>query len=177
MAKILVLGIGNPIRHDDGVAIEIVRRLREKIDSEGVDIKETCEAGLNLLDLMIDYERLLIVDSIQTEGGRAGDIYRFTQKELKSPSHLQFSHNTGIPALLRLAEKMKLSLSEEITFYAIEIEKGNVFGEGLTENVEEAVPRAVELIAEEIRNHRSKSKALQKQDKEVRIWRCKSWMR
>ena len=155
MAKILVLAIGNPIRCDDAVAIEVARGLREKAVSEDVDIKVTSETGVNLLDLIVDYEKLIIVDSIQTEGGKAGSIYRFTEKELESPDYVQFSHGTGIAAALKLAEKMKLSVPEEITFYAVEIEKGDVFGEGLSKKVEETVPRTIELIEEEMDNCRS----------------------
>ena len=150
MAKTLVLGIGNPIRYDDGVAIEIVRRLREKTDSQDVDMKETSEAGLNLLDLMAGYEKVIIVDSIQTKGGNAGKIYRFTQKELKSPRGFQFSHNTGMRSVLKLAKEMELPLCEDITFYAVEIEKADAFGEGLTIKVEQSIPGAVELIEKEI---------------------------
>lgn len=150
-AKTLVLGMGNTIRHDDGAGIEVVRRVAANPDSAGVDIKETDEAGLNLLDLLVGYKRLIIVDSIQTEDGKPGDISRFNLSDLKSSRRHQSSHNTGLRAVLALGESMKLPLPDEIIFYTIEIERGDVFGEKLTEKVGEAVPRLAELISAEIR--------------------------
>ena len=146
--KTLILGIGNTIRCDDGAGIEVVRRLTKKIKSENVVLKETSEAGFNLLDIIIGYERLIIVDSIQTKDRRIGDIYQFNLVDLKSSIHPQFSHQIDIPAVLSLGEKINLAVPKEITFFAIEIEKGDVFGQGLTKKVGEAVYRVVKLIME-----------------------------
>ena len=39
-----------------------------------VEVEETGMGGLNLLDLLVNYDRVIIVDAIQTVGGKAGQI-------------------------------------------------------------------------------------------------------
>ncbi|MFH1413472.1 MAG: hydrogenase maturation protease [Candidatus Omnitrophota bacterium] len=149
--KTLILGMGNTIRGDDAVGIEVVRRLREKINLQDLHIKETEEAGFNLLDFIVGYEKIIIVDSIKTSTGQAGDIYRFTQKDFKLSLNSQFSHGAGIAMVFAWAQKLKLPTPREIIFYAIEIEKADVFGEGLTKRIEEVIiPKVAGLIEEEL---------------------------
>lgn len=150
MNKILVLGIGNTIRGDDGVGIETVRRLREWAVPPDVDIKETSESGFNLLSVITDYDGAIIVDSIRIKQGKAGEIYRFIKKDLSLCNPIQFSHNTGIPNILAWAEKIGISLPKEIIFYAIGIRKCDGYSEVLTKNVEKAIPDVVDLIKAEI---------------------------
>ncbi len=150
MKKTLVLGIGNTIRGDDGVGIEAVRRLREWAVPPNVDIKETSESGFNLLSFITDYDGVIIVDSIRTKDGKAGDIYRFSKKDLSLLDPMQLSHNTGIPNVLAWAEKMGISLPKEIIFYVIEISKFNAYSEGLTKKVENAITDVIDFIKAEI---------------------------
>ena len=152
--KTLVLGIGNTIRGNDGVGIEAVRRLGKSLKQEElfseVDIRQTQEAGFSLLSLMFGYSRAIIIDSVQSKDGKPGNIYCFTKKDLKLSTHRQFSHNTGIPAVLGWAERAKAPLPEEIIFYLVEIVKCDAFEEGLSKEVEEAIPRVIELIKNHI---------------------------
>ena len=66
----LILGIGNLILTDDGVGIKIAQRLKE--ERPELEVVETGEAGLTLLDLITGYDRLIIIDSIKTEQGNRG---------------------------------------------------------------------------------------------------------
>lgn len=76
MGKTLVLGMGNTIRGDDGVGIKIIEALKGQLDSSAVEIKQTHESGINLLDKIAGYEKVIIIDSIKSESGMIGDIYR-----------------------------------------------------------------------------------------------------
>ncbi|MFH1413257.1 MAG: hydrogenase maturation protease [Candidatus Omnitrophota bacterium] len=146
----LILGIGNTIRLDDRVGIEVVRRLAEKITLEDTHIKESSEAGFNLLDLILGYQKLIIVDSIQTKDGKSGDIYRLTKSDFTFSLDPCFSHNSGLARVFAWAERAKLPVPKDIIFYAIEIKKCDIFGEGLTREVEMAIPELIKLIEEEI---------------------------
>jgi hydrogenase maturation protease len=160
MKKTLVLGIGNTIRGDDGVGIETVKRLRELKVSESVDIEETSESGFALLSNIIDYDGVIIVDSIQTKQGKKGEIHRFSYNDLNSHVLVQCTHNSGIPTVLAWADKAGISLPKEIIFYAIEIGKCDVFKEGLSKNVEKAIPGVVNSIRNEIGVRRGSIRSL-----------------
>ncbi len=66
MMKTLVLGVGNTIRRDDGVGVFAVRALKEQMDHPAVDIRETEEAGIGMLDLFRGYDEVIIVDTIRS---------------------------------------------------------------------------------------------------------------
>jgi len=74
--KTLILGLGNPILSDDGVGVGVAGELEGRLDQQEVTVVETSMAGLSLLDLLIGYDRVIIIDAIQTVGGKAGQIYR-----------------------------------------------------------------------------------------------------
>ena len=148
--KILILGIGNPICCDDAAGIEAARQLKQKIIGDNIDIEEITSAGMNLLDAIIGYDKVIIIDSIQTEAGKVGEVYRFTKDEIDERRPARFSHNGGILLMLSWGKEMKLKLPTDMIFYAIEIEKGDEFGEEFTPQVKAAIPRLVSQIEKEI---------------------------
>ncbi|MDY6959769.1 MAG: hydrogenase maturation protease, partial [Halobacteriota archaeon] len=78
--RTLVFGIGNPILSDDGVGIYVAREIKKRLSSDisqfkDVDVEEGSVGGLKLLDTILGYERVILIDAIMTESGSPGDIY------------------------------------------------------------------------------------------------------
>ena len=82
--KTLVLGIGNPILGDDGVGFHIAQELAKEIKDENIDVKDTSAGGLNLLELIAGYDKLILIDAIMTENGEAGEIYQLKPEEIQA---------------------------------------------------------------------------------------------
>ena len=74
MKKTLVLGLGNPILTDDGVGIHVVRALASHPLPPGVVLAEASLGGLRLLETILGYKQIVLVDAIQTANGHPGDI-------------------------------------------------------------------------------------------------------
>ena len=140
----LVLGIGNPILTDDGVGINIAHRLKEK--KPEVEAVETSETGFALLDLTAGYDRLIIIDSIQTEQGRPGELYRLELEDLKPDAEISSFHGVGIATAFALGRKLGYKVPEDVSLYAVEIRDNLTFGEECTEEVR----GKIELIADQI---------------------------
>lgn len=150
--KILILGVGNPILTDDAAGLRVVELLREKLSpGKGVDFKETSAAGLTFLDEIEGYNRLILVDSIKTEGGKPGQIYRLILKDFESHIFPAPPHGINLPTALALGEKLGFKMPRQIEIYAIEVEDNVTFGERCTEKVEEAIPRAAEMILQTLK--------------------------
>ncbi len=143
----LVLGIGNPILTDDGVGINIARRLKEK--KPEVEAVETSEAGLALLDLTAGYDRLIIIDSIRTEQGKPGELYRLGLEDLKTDAEISSSHGIGIATAFALGRKLGYKVPEDISLYAVEIRDNLTFGEECTEEVGGRIEFITDRIIEE----------------------------
>ncbi|MEJ2047740.1 MAG: hydrogenase maturation protease, partial [Dehalococcoidia bacterium] len=60
--RTLILGIGNSILGDDGVGIRVARQLDRLVKDKNIDVVEANVDGLNLLDFILEYGRLIVID-------------------------------------------------------------------------------------------------------------------
>ena len=134
----LILGIGNPILTDDGVGIKIAQKL--KGEKPELEIIETSEAGITLLDLIVGYNKLIIIDSIKTEKGKPGNLYRLGLEDLKPAKDFSSSHSTGIATAFKLGQRLGYSMPKYNSIYAVEIKDNTTFGEKCTREVKERIP-------------------------------------
>ncbi len=144
--KTLVLGIGNPILGDDGVGFHVVEALQS--DPPPGDITFECvdASGFALLDYVVDYDRVVIVDAIMTEGGKPGQVYRLGLDNFRPSKHTISPHDTDLPTALHLGATMKLSLPKKIDIVAVEIPPVYEFSQQLSDKVSKAVPKAAKLV-------------------------------
>jgi len=145
----LILGIGNPILTDDGVGIKIAQRLKE--GNPELEMIETSEAGITLLDLIVGYKRLIIIDSIKTEKGKPGDLYKLELGDLKPSKDFSSSHGIGIATAFELGQTMGYSMPKFVSIYAVNIKDNLTFGEECTEEIKERIPFIAKQIIEEER--------------------------
>jgi hydrogenase maturation protease len=142
--KTLVLGMGNTILTDDGVGIEIARSLKER--KPEIDVVETSEAGLALLDFIVGYDRLIIVDSVKTEEGKPGELYKIEMGEIKPTAHLTSLHGVDMATAFELGQKLGYHMPQQVSIYAVEIKDNTSFGEECTEEVGEKISLITEQI-------------------------------
>ncbi len=147
-SKTLILGLGNPILTDDGVGIHVVRAAAAHVQPDGPVLAEASVGGLRLLDTLAGYERVILVDAIQTPGGQPGDLYLLHPNDLRASLHSGSTHDLSLPGALALGRQLGLVLptDEALTIVAVETEDVLTFGESCTPAVEAAIPRAVEMV-------------------------------
>ena len=150
--KTLILGLGNPILSDDGVGLRIARALEGKLNRQEITVMETSMAGLGLLDLLVNFDRAIIIDAIQTIGGKAGQIYRLEPGAFNATRHAATTHDVNFATALELGNRLGLALPKQITIFAIEVEDVTTFSERCTPEVERAIPVCVEMVREVIEN-------------------------
>ena len=148
--RTIIVGVGNPILGDDGVGIHIIRRLMETADLPDTDIEEVYTGGMNLLDLLIGYDRAIIVDAVTIPGSNVGDVRRLDLDDLPS-RHTLNPHDTGLKEAIDLSKKAgQEAIPEEIIIIGVGIDPVDTFGEELSPEVEGSIGKALEMINEEI---------------------------
>jgi len=148
--KTLILGIGNTVLTDDGVGCRVVQRLKKRLRGRSdITVKETSLSGLSLLDELTGYERLIIVDAIQTKGGKPGDIYKLSPSDFKT-GRMAVIHDLGLFSALELGRKLEMEMPREVVIFAIEAKEMAIFSEKLSPEVEQAIPRAVDMVVGEV---------------------------
>lgn len=148
--KTLVLGLGNPILTDDGVGIRVAEELKSRLDRPEVTVEETSLAGLGVLDLLTGYDRVILIDAIQTIGGQAGQVYRFGPEALALTSHTTSPHDTNFFTALELGRRLGMALPHQIVIFAIEAADVTTFSEECTTAVRQAIPVCVEMVLQEL---------------------------
>ena len=87
MGAILVAGVGNVLRGDDGFGVELAWRLAKRTLPQGVKVIETGIGGMSLVqELMLGYGALLLLDAHHS-GGTPGTV-RLLEPTLPDLSHL-----------------------------------------------------------------------------------------
>ena len=150
--KTLVLGMGNTILSDDGIGIYVARAAKERCQRDGVTFVEASVGGMRLLDVIKDYERVIMVDAIQTRDGKPGDVYHLHSNDVKASLHAGSTHDLSLPGALALGRGMGMTLPNDDNFViiAIEVEDVLTFGEECTPTVEAAIPRVVKAVLKEL---------------------------
>ena len=146
--KVLILGVGNLLRSDDGVGLHIIEALRKEHLKDNVDLIEAV-SGLDILDAIKGYDRIILVDAIKT-GGEPGTIYQLSLEDFKDKQTVNsFSThlNMDIPTMLELGNRLfPEKMPEDIQIIAIEAEDITTISDKCTPKVEKAIPEVVELI-------------------------------
>ena len=149
--KTIILGLGNPILSDDGVGCRVAMALKNKLNKPEVDVLVASVAGLDFLDMLTRYDRVIIIDAVQTAGGRAGQIYRLDPEAFDATRHAASPHDVNFATALELGNQLGLDLPSQIDIFAIEAADTVRFSEECTPKVTEAIPLCVEMIVQELK--------------------------
>ncbi|MGD0806617.1 MAG: hydrogenase maturation protease [Anaerolineales bacterium] len=151
--NITLVGIGQPLRGDDGVGPEAVRQWSHDQPRTASDpniktiIIET--PGLELLELIQDSDVVILVDAVDG-GDPAGTVrVRTALPEANFTPAEKTAHGFGVAETVALAKKIGACLPSHIIFIGVEGSKWKL-GEDLSDPVRRAVPDAVREIQNQI---------------------------
>lgn len=152
--RVLVAGMGNDLRGDDGFGIAAVRRFEEAGAPEGVAVYESGIGGIGLVqELMGGYEALIVLDATD-RGGEPGTVYLLETEvpdleEFTGEDKQEFLADThyAVPSkALTLARALKVLPPRVYILGCQPQEQG--LSMGLSEPVERGVAEAVERLRE-----------------------------
>ncbi len=145
--KTLVLGLGNTILTDDGVGIRVAQKIKEKC--KNVDVSEASAAGFRIIDEIIGYDKLILIDSIKTGKAEPGKLHKFTFEEFKKTRNHAQPHDISLFEAFEIIKQHGDKLPSEIEIYAVEVTDTSTLSETCTMEVEEAIPKISQKIIDE----------------------------
>ncbi|MEZ4769764.1 MAG: hydrogenase maturation protease [Caldilineales bacterium] len=154
--KTLVIGLGNPILTDDGVGVWAARRVEQRLQkSAGADVTvtEASVGGLRLMEMMVGYERVFLIDASLDRDLPPGSICRMDLDDLAAtspPQHLASAHDTTLVTALTAGRRMKMALPDDVIIYAIAAENVMEFGDRPTDAVAAAIAPVAEAVLNEL---------------------------
>jgi hydrogenase maturation protease len=151
--KPLVLGLGNDLLSDDAIGVIAARELSEELAGEA-DVIESSLSGIALLDLLVGYKKVVIIDAIQLSHFPPGTVIELSLDDLRSvPS--PSPHYAGLPEMLRLARELQLEFPGEIKVVAIEVADPYTVGGGLSPSVADALGNVKHCVKSYLLNWRN----------------------
>lgn len=125
--QILVIGVGNEFRNDDGVGIYVARKLKE-LNLDNVIVIEQSGEGTALMEYWSAGKMVFVVDAVSS-GANAGTIFSFDANKQTLPSKFfhYSSHLFGVAEAIELSRTLK-QLPQQFFVYGIEgknFESGN----------------------------------------------------
>ena len=151
--KTLVLGLGNDLYGDDGVGLHVIRQILSNPEmqkdlagcSQEVDFLECSLSGLALLDVIIGYDRLIIIDTIKRSDPIPGKVTVMKESDLRSipgPS----PHYVSVPQAIEIGRHVGEKVPSQIDIIAVEAKNLYHLGEGLTAEMTEALPEIIQKL-------------------------------
>jgi len=166
LPRILICGVGNKLKKDDGLGPYIIEELEKQVlpanvspvrsklsTSNGVSLMDFGTSGFKTALEIGKYHKVIFVDAIQL-GNQPGQIYKTTlskQDLLESPSLSSFTislHEGDLEKILTTATLIG-NYPKEVVVLGCEPEDLS-FGLGLSRKVEKAVSKIIDLILKEI---------------------------
>ena len=144
--KTRVLCLGNDILADDALGIRVAEVLRRELPAD-VDVVDSMESGLYLIDHLLGVSRLIVVDTIRTGCSDAGTIHRFQEGELRAAGGGS-PHYIGIFEAAELARCLGISKLEKLQIVAVEASDCATVGYQMNPRVKAAIPAVVRCVRE-----------------------------
>jgi hydrogenase maturation protease len=154
LRKILIAGVGNAWLRDDGFGGEVARRLGENQLPDDVAVMDAGTGGLDLAyEVMRGYDALVILD-VSRQGGEPGTLYVMEAEEESVDGGIEDGevinpHAMDPQTVLRFVKSIG-AWPGRVMVIACEPADVEEMGWGLSEQVKEAVDRAVRLVIETV---------------------------
>lgn len=146
---VILIGVGNPLRGDDGAGREILRRLKSCLRRDRVAFAECSGDGADLMSTWEGYGRVYFFDAVMNQG-KPGRVHRWDANEQAIPSDY-FRYSSHAFSLAEAIEMGKVldRLPGAAIIYGVE---GLSFehGERLTEPVLDGIDQVVTRVRQEV---------------------------
>jgi len=152
MKKIVVLGVGNRLMGDDGLGPRVIEELQRRQLPANVEVMDAGVGGIAILSWIEGADKVVIVDSVQTNNEPPGTVYRFTEKELPPSDMFMLSlHDLNLVDTLNIGRVVQ-KMPDEIVIIGVEVKRVAQFDDKLTPEVEAALAEVVDLVMQEIKS-------------------------
>jgi hydrogenase maturation protease len=107
MIRKAIIGIGSPLRQDDGIGIVLLEKLIERKNEllQDVEFIDGGTGGMNILHLLARFDLVILIDAVDF-GGKPGESRLFTLEDVQS-NKILVNISTHEPDILKVVHLSK----------------------------------------------------------------------
>jgi len=128
--------------------------LKEKIPArDGLVFKELSVGGLKLVEEILGYEKVFIIDSVNMDDRQIGRIREFSPEQFKTTEQSNPSpHVTNFATALELYKRLDPNeIPGTIRIFTIDIDPDFTFHEELSPTIRDAAANLTEMITQQVK--------------------------
>lgn len=146
--RVVVIGVGNEFRRDDGVGPHVVARLRDRVPP-GVELVVSDGEPADLLEAWDGARLAVVVDAVRAVPPVPGRLHRVVLNTTEEvPATAVSSHGLGVEAAAALAAALD-RLPVRLVVHAVEV-ADTTLGVGLTPEVAAATDTLAEAVLHDL---------------------------
>jgi hydrogenase maturation protease len=135
--KIGIIGLGNPLRRDDGIGLLLLQYLQTQKNylPKNIEYIDGGTSGMNLLHLLAQFDVVMLIDAVDFKR-KPGDVRVFSLNDIqnqKKPMILS-THDSDFLYILRLSQELK-ELPETLVIFGVQ-PRDVSHGIGLSKEIE-----------------------------------------
>lgn len=137
--KVLIVGMGNPLRGDDGVGPEIIRRLKRSLTN--LPLFDVGEVPENYLEKIVKEkpDTIVLIDATEV-GSSPGEVRIIERGDVEEKS--LFTHDVSLNIIAQYLQK---ETSADVFFIGIQ-PKSTKFGRKISKPVRKGLRKVVKLL-------------------------------
>lgn len=151
--RLLIAGIGNILLQDDGFGPQAIARLQSEYEfGDEVELLDLGTPALDFVDYLAGRDVVILLDALSA-GGEPGEVIVYRQQQLRQflPGMRLSAHQPCLHETLFAAEASGIDLKDLRLIGVV----GRDFDVGteLSEDVKQAIPRALVQVCEIVQRH------------------------
>ena len=142
-ATTVLVGLGNPVRGDDGVGLRVAKAVEALLAANpvpGARVATSTRGGFELMDLLEGADRAIVVDCLDLPDAVPGRVRQMSLQDLAGAARLVGSHDIGLSTAIELGRLAGLAMPVRVEVYGIET--------ALEDRIEEGLSPALEAVVE-----------------------------
>ena len=145
----LILGIGNILLRDEGVGVRVIEAMAGMALPEGVDAADGGTSGADLVDVLQDRQKIVVVDAAHAPDLPGGTVLRFTAEDMVQQRQANISmHQLGLVDSLNMARALGCPPKQVIIIGVVP--KDMSPGLDLTPEVAALIHKLIQLALKEV---------------------------
>jgi hydrogenase maturation protease len=137
---------------DDRIGIHVARTVQARLpQAPDIVFKELSVSGIRLVEEILGFDRVIIVDSHMGKDTEAGRIRKFAPDDFTDTIHPGTPHGINFATGMEFYKNLEPErIPKSIEIYTIDIDSELSFGEQLSPAVEKAGEELVSLLVHEL---------------------------